>query len=57
LKFPEVITTSRTNHDHTLSEDELGMNDTPLIVGNDEMLLETESFAKPIDRRHGVSIT
>src|SRR5215510_4991794 len=56
-KSPERRIGHRCEHDHSISEAELGVGDRAILVGRDELLFKAEDAAEPFDRCRRIAIT
>ena len=53
----EIVFADGAEHNHAGTKGELGVGDSVVWTGNNDMFFETESFAEPFDCRRGISIT
>jgi hypothetical protein len=56
LQTPKLIIAGRTEHDHSVSECELGVGDPAIAVLNNQMGPETEGITQPIDGGFGIPV-
>jgi hypothetical protein len=56
LQLAEVVVALGAEHDHAVAERELGVGDAAGLVGDDEVALEPEGAAEPVDRRRRVAV-